>query len=93
VSSLSSPTPVRDFGIAAGGGLTWLSQQDLNTYFQSLKDLGITWVRWDIPWVDVQAGGPSSYDWVGVDRVAATAKQYGIKSVGIIGYAPAWASD
>jgi len=83
---------LRTFGIAAGGGLTSLSQQDLQKYFQALSDLGVQWVRWDISWAQVQPGGPTNYDWIATDRVAAMAQQFGIKSLGILGYSPGWAS-
>lgn len=79
------------FGIAAGGGLIGLSQNDLNNYFASLKTLGVTWVRWDIDWSTVQTRDVNTYDWINIDRVANTAKTYGIKSLGIITYAPDWA--
>jgi hypothetical protein len=80
------------YGIAAGGGLIFRSQDYLNQYFNSLKSLGVQWVRWDIEWSIVQKDGPTSYDWSGTDRVATTAKQYGINSLAIIDYAPKWAS-
>ena len=50
-------------------------------------------MRWDVDWGIVQAGGPTSYNWAGVDRVAATAAKFGIKSLPIITYAPQWAFD
>lgn len=90
----TTPQPIINysgFGIAAGGGLIYLGQNDLNTYFTSLKALGVTWVRWDIDWSVVQSRDAKTYDWAGVDRVANTAKNYGIKSLGIVTYAPDWA--
>lgn len=102
-SSTPIPTPIpvaisplstgNGYGIAAGGGLTWLDQSDLDAYFQSLKDLGVTWVRWDLDWSAIQPDNPSSYDWDGPDRVAATAAKFGIQSLGIITIAPQWALD
>ncbi len=79
------------FGIAAGGGLTDLDQPALNTYFQALKTLGVQWVRWDIDWGVVQPDDATHYNWAAIDRVAATAKQYGINSLAILTYTPAWA--
>ena len=81
------------FGIAAGGGWTYLTQEELNKYFESLVDLGVQWIRWDVDWSVIQKGGPESFNWAGTDRVAQTAKRYGIESLGIIDYAPRWASD
>ena len=81
------------YGIAAGSGLTTLSQSDLNAYFKKLKNLGVEWVRWDIDWSEIQPNGPTNYDWSGVDRVALTAQQFGIQSLGTITYTPKWARN
>lgn len=81
------------FGIAAGGGLSFMDQPALNSYFSSLKSLGVGWVRFDIEWGVVQPSGASSYQWDSTDRVVATAKQYGINSLATIAYAPKWARE
>jgi len=79
------------FGMAAGGGLIFLGQEDLDKYFQDLRDLGVTWVRWDLEWQAIQPDNSKEYQWEASDRVANTAQKYGIKSLGIITYAPEWA--
>jgi GH35 family endo-1,4-beta-xylanase len=79
------------FGVAAGGGLTSYSQSDLDMYFSALRDLGVTWIRWDIDWPTVQPNNSTTYNWTRIDRVANTAKKYGIRSLAIITYAPDWA--
>jgi GH35 family endo-1,4-beta-xylanase len=81
------------FGIAAGGELSRRNQKELDLYFRTLKDLGATWVRWDIDWQMVQPSGPEDYDWKATDRIAATAKRYGIRSLAILAYAPDWAVE
>lgn len=78
-------------GIAAGGGLVFMSQGDLDIYFRDLKDLGVEWVRWDVDWAVVQPYSFVDYEWQATDRVVATAERYGIKSLGIIAYSPQWA--
>jgi GH35 family endo-1,4-beta-xylanase len=78
-------------GIAAGGDLIYLNQDSLDDYFQQLKDLGVIWVRYDIDWSAIQPENSMDYDWDGTDRVVATAQRYGIKSLGVIDYAPEWA--
>ena len=92
------PTPIPslnkgEYGIAAGGGLTYLGQTDLDLYFNNLQSLGVKWVRWDIDWSVIQSNGVSDFRWEETDRVAATAKKYGINSLGIITYTPKWARD
>ncbi len=80
------------FGIAAGGGLIYMSSTELNTYFESLRDLGVGWVRWDVDWSVVEGKGKQNFDWSGPDRVVAAANKHGINSLGIIAYAPDWAA-
>lgn len=79
------------YGVAAGGGLTSLSQPELNAYFESLKALGTKWVRWDVDWSVVQPDNSATYRWTEIDRVALAAKNFGINSLGIITYTPKWA--
>jgi hypothetical protein len=105
IARLSSPKPELiyhgpnpntnspEYGIAAGSGLTSLSQKDLDQYFGSLQSLGVRWVRWDIGWNVVQPDSSTDFQWHETDRVAATAKRYGINSLGIITYTPKWAAD
>jgi hypothetical protein len=91
-----TPTPsvrieANKYGISAGGGLTYLGQTDLDLYFNRLKSLGVSWVRWDISWETIQVNNRDTFDWSGPDRVVQTANRYGISSLGIITYTPAWA--
>lgn len=93
-----TPNPIQtirpgDFGIAAGGDLTSFSQNELNRYFDNLRSLGTKWVRWDIDWGNIQPNNSNEYQWTATDRVANTAKQYGLISLGIITYTPKWAAD
>lgn len=83
---------VSKFGIAAGGGLTYLNSTELNAYFESLRDLGVGWVRWDVDWSVIEGKGKQNFDWSGPDRVVAAANKYGINSLAIIAYAPDWAA-
>lgn len=79
------------YGIAAGGGLPYFNQADLDIYFSQLKELGVTWVRYDFEWGLIQKNGSTSFDWSGTDRIVQTASKYGINTLGTIAYAPAWA--
>jgi hypothetical protein len=88
-----SPNKVKEYGIAAGGVLISLSQNDLDQYFSSLQSLGVKWVRWDIDWSAIQPDNTTDYQWGGTDRVVAIAKRYGINSLGTIAYTPKWAAD
>jgi polysaccharide biosynthesis protein PslG len=85
------PTKHNMYGIAAGGVLPFYTQAELDTYFSQLKNLGVTWVRYDFEWGVIQENGPGSFDWTGTDRVVQTASKYAIKTLGTIAYAPYWA--
>lgn len=100
--STSTPTPtstptaspvLNQAGIAAGGALPYFGQADLDIYFSQLKELGVSWVRYDFDWGVIQADGPASFDWSGTDRVVQTAIKYGISTLGIITYTPKWAQQ
>lgn len=93
-ASVSAPVNASNsYGIAAGGGLLFMNQTSLNSYFASLKELGVGWVRYDFEWGVIQPDNASSYQWTAIDRVVATAKSYGIETLGTIAYAPKWARD
>lgn len=79
------------FGIAAGSDLTSLSENELEIYFQQLNELGVTWIRWDFDWSEIQPNSKSTYRWTSSDLVAEIAKKNNIKSLGIITYTPRWA--
>jgi polysaccharide biosynthesis protein PslG len=79
------------FGIATGGGLPSLSSTDLGRYMAGAAAAHVGWVRYDINWANVQAGGPSSYNWGPFDQIANAAISRGIKVLALITYTPAWA--
>jgi polysaccharide biosynthesis protein PslG len=85
--------PKAESGIAAGGGLVYLGQSDLDAYFADLQALGVGWVRWDVDWSVVQPDDATHFSWQETDRVTATAYRYGIKSLAILTYTPPWARD
>lgn len=92
-TGVSIDTADNGAGIAAGGELVYWKQEELNKYFQELRDLGVSWVRWDLDWQVIQPDDEQHYDWDGSDRVANTAQEYGIRSLGVIAYTPKWAQN
>jgi polysaccharide biosynthesis protein PslG len=79
------------FGIAAGGGLPWESQAHLKEVLHGTKQLGATWVRFDIDWSVIQQAGPDSFDWRLYDAVVRQARADKLRVLGIIDYTPSWA--
>lgn len=88
----SNSDMLRDnFGIAAGGGLSFLSRKDIMTRLQAMKDAGAKWVRFDIDWSLIQEDGPNSYDWKGYDGVVSVAQELGLEPIALLTYTPSWA--
>lgn len=81
------------FGIAAGGGLIFKDQKELDQYFKVLEELGVKWIRFDIDWHVIQVLHRDTFDWSGTDRVVETAERHGIEILGTIAYTPVWATD
>lgn len=74
-----------------GGELYRLSPAELTATVNGYKTLGVKWVRFDFDW-SVMQPRPMVYDLAGHDRVVAALAAAQIKVLGIIAYAPAWAS-
>jgi polysaccharide biosynthesis protein PslG len=53
--------------------------------------MGAQIVRFDVNWVSIQAGGPTSYNWAPFDAVVQGLNARGMKALGVIAYTPAWA--
>lgn len=78
-------------GFSIGGGFQNQSDAEVARELDSMKSAGARWVRMDVNWAVIQAGGPSSYDWTRFDRVAAAATSRGFTVLAEILYTPAWA--
>lgn len=80
------------FGIAAGCCIGGLSDAELDVEFAAQKELGATWVRFDIAWSHVERRRRLS-DWVESDRVVAAAHEHGLEVLPVLAYTPAWARN
>lgn len=58
----------------------------------SVKDLGMPWVRIDFNWFQLQPTS-GSYDWALFDKLVDDAVKRGLQVFPTLGYAPAWASE
>lgn len=83
--------PDPQFGIEPGWSLTNLSPTDLAARLEGVKQLGATWVRFDMDWAIVQPNNPTSYNWTAYDRVTSAIRAAGLHALGIIDYSPTWA--
>lgn len=78
-------------GIAAGGGLQFLSPPERDEALDDMVSLGAHWVRFDLNWADVQAAGSSAYDWQRYDALIDAVVERGLEPLVIIAYTPSWA--
>jgi hypothetical protein len=78
-------------GISVGSGIQGLSSQDLARELSDLQTLGVRWLRLDIAWSTIQAGGPSAYDWSRYDPPVGGAVAHGMNVDGMLAYTPPWA--
>ena len=78
------------FGIAAGGNLQNETSTQLATDLTADAAVGSKWLRIDINWAQIQAGGPTSYNWTNIDAVVSGAESRGMNVLGVIVYNPSW---
>jgi hypothetical protein len=79
------------FGISTGGTIQDQSARKIGRDLDLIREAGARWVRIDINWAQIQAGGPTSYDWGPIDRVVRAATARELKVLGLIVYTPEWA--
>jgi len=85
--------PPNRFGIADGGDLQALGGRERSHYLDAVKGTGAGWIRIGIYWSVVQRRGPRAYDWAPFDRVVKAARRRGLRVLGTMLYAPAWARE
>ncbi len=81
----------KQYGVSLGDTLPFLSTEQLNTELLGIQKLGVTWIRIDISWADIQPKSSAQYDWNNLDRVILTAKAHNLRVLGTIAYTPPWA--
>ncbi len=79
------------FGISAGGAIQGEDATTLARDLDAMEAVGSQWIRIDISWAQIQAGGPNSYNWSATDRLVQGATARGMKVLGVIEYTPSWA--
>lgn len=87
---VSSTGSADRFGFAVGGDLQYMSVQEQNDRLAAIKDLGGTWVRFDLRWSEIQNAGADSYDWSRHDDFIARIQSYGLKPLPILLSVPSW---
>lgn len=78
-------------GISSGYGLVSQSAEDRERELRMYADLGISMVRIDVDWSDIERV-QGTYDWSVVDHTFNAAEKFGLTVVGILAYTPEWAT-
>jgi hypothetical protein len=90
VKTTAPENPQFSVGMSLGNTLPWMNTVDINTEFDDIASLGITWIRIDMDWDDVQYKNAGLYDWDAYDRVVAAAVAHHLQILPVLGYTPAW---
>ena len=79
------------YGLAYGGSTdTWTSAQLLAS-FADAKRLGVSTVRIDLHWLDVQPANSGQWIWTQYDLIVSLAQTYGLDVLFILDKCPDWA--
>lgn len=83
------------FGMAMGADLIQASDVLFDEELNTMKKIGVHWVRASIPWSLVEPHGPRAdeEDWILVDRLVETVQAEGMELLAIIDSPPIWAED
>lgn len=78
------------FGVAAGGAFQNEDPATLAGDLSADRSVGAKWLRIDINWAQIQAAGPTIYNWTNIDAVVQGAESRGMNVLGVIVYTPSW---
>jgi hypothetical protein len=87
------PFSANFFGMSMGGDLIQQPDTLFDKELNTMKQIGVHWVRATIPWGLVEPHGPSGQVWTLVDRLVETVQAEGMQFVGIIDNPPIWAGN
>lgn len=79
-----------EVGVALGGGIFALDDDELGRDLDVIVEAGVSWVRLDVDWsvAEPEAG---TVRWEDPDRVIGMAEDRGLRVLAMIGYTPTWA--
>lgn len=90
--SPSAPNRAVPVGFSVGYDIFSDSETALARDLDAIAAAGAAWVRLDVDWSVIQAGGRDSFDWAGTDRVIAAARARNLQVDAVVDYAPEWAA-
>jgi len=83
--------PSHSYGIAGGSRLAGLSEDQLAAELNDMVAMGVTWLRFDIEWSNVQPDNASQQHWNDYDKVVKAARARNVNVLAILDYTPSWA--
>ncbi len=78
-------------GLSLGDTLMTETPSAIAAELSQIRSLGVTWIRLDLDWSNIQPTSASSYSWGPFDGIVAAAEADGISLFPIIDYTPSWA--
>ncbi|TCJ30888.1 hypothetical protein [Nocardioides jejuensis] len=90
-SHTAHPRRVLPVGLNTGSSLLGLDRADLDAAVSEIAATGITWIRVDFSWTEIQPTSADAWVWGPTDRVVDAARKHGIHVLGLVTYTPAWA--
>jgi hypothetical protein len=90
-TSAAPQLPPLQIGLSFADTLPSLSSTELNSRLDDAAKLGVTTIRVDLDWNDVQHVAATSWDWAGFDRVVAAANTHNLRILALLTHSPAWA--
>ncbi len=87
----SNHTGAKKYGLALGDTLIWMNKAQIVNELNTIKQLGVGWIRIDLDWNDIQPDRADQYGWYNFDQIVSAANARGIKVLPIIAYTPPWA--
>ncbi len=78
-------------GISYGDTLVWDSPDVLAQTLDDAVAMGVTTIRLDLGWDDIQPDAATVYNWTNFDRVVQAARSRNLALSPVLAYTPAWA--
>ena len=87
-TGIPKPAPA---GISYGDTLVWDSSSVLSQTLDDALAVGITTIRLDLSWDDIQPVSASTYNWTNFDKVVQAARSRNLTLLPVLAYTPPWA--
>lgn len=82
-----------EIGMATGRSLLNIPDDQLKRRLLDMKRLGVTWIRVDFSWADIQPHNARNFDFRFHDKVVVAAENLNIKVMATLAYTPKWARN